>query len=100
MTDLEMQRALEADGEKLRHLTGEDHGPWMLEPQTFICLFADTAGRRFEHLGFTIEESTDGWEWTHKDYATNGVTGICPTVFEAIAAADGWVRNPVEESHE
>lgn len=24
----EMQRALEADGEKLRQLTGEDHGPW------------------------------------------------------------------------
>jgi hypothetical protein len=25
--DKEMQRALEADGEKLRGLTGEDHGP-------------------------------------------------------------------------
>lgn len=24
----EMQRALEADGEKLRQLTGEDHGPY------------------------------------------------------------------------
>ena len=24
----EMERALEADGEKLRQLTGEDHGPW------------------------------------------------------------------------
>lgn len=23
-----MQEALEADGEKLRQLTGEDHGPW------------------------------------------------------------------------
>ncbi len=27
-----MQRALEADGEKLRQLTGEDHGPWEAEP--------------------------------------------------------------------
>ena len=26
----EMQKALEADGEKLRQLTGEDHGPWIL----------------------------------------------------------------------
>lgn len=26
--DKEMQRALEADGEKLRAMTGEDHGPW------------------------------------------------------------------------
>ena len=24
----EMKKALEADGEKLRQLTGEDHGPW------------------------------------------------------------------------
>lgn len=24
----EMMKALEADGEKLRQLTGEDHGPW------------------------------------------------------------------------
>lgn len=26
--DREMMRALETDGEKLRQLTGEDHGPW------------------------------------------------------------------------
>lgn len=29
--DREMQEALEADGEKLRQLTGEDHGPWFLD---------------------------------------------------------------------
>ena len=28
--DREMQRALELDGEKLRQLTGEDHGPYFL----------------------------------------------------------------------
>ncbi len=27
--DLTMRRALELDGEKLRQLTGEDHGPWL-----------------------------------------------------------------------
>jgi hypothetical protein len=26
----EMRKALEADGEKLRQLTGEDHGPWTI----------------------------------------------------------------------
>jgi hypothetical protein len=26
--DKEMQKALEADGEKLRQMTGEDHGPY------------------------------------------------------------------------
>lgn len=30
--DLEMQKALEADGEKLRQLTGEDHGPFEMLP--------------------------------------------------------------------
>lgn len=34
-TDSEMQRALEADGEKLRQLTGEDHGPWRDLPRHF-----------------------------------------------------------------
>lgn len=30
MFDKEMMAALEADGEKLRQLTGEDHGPWSI----------------------------------------------------------------------
>lgn len=34
--DLDMQRALEADGEKLRQLTGEDHGPWKDLPRHSI----------------------------------------------------------------
>lgn len=29
--DKEMQAALEADGEKLRQMTGEDHGPYFLD---------------------------------------------------------------------
>jgi len=31
MFDKEMQAALEADGEKLAALTGEDHGPWSVD---------------------------------------------------------------------
>lgn len=33
----EMQMALEADGEKLRQLTGEDHGPYFVE-ESEICI--------------------------------------------------------------
>jgi len=29
----EMQAALAADGEKLRAMTGEDHGPWLYEDE-------------------------------------------------------------------
>lgn len=38
--DREMERALAADGEKLRQLTGEDHGPWVLT----VCPCCDGAG--------------------------------------------------------
>lgn len=35
--DKEMMKALEADGEKLRQLTGEDHGPWAApEPWSYL----------------------------------------------------------------
>lgn len=34
--DTEMQKALEADGEKLRQLTGEDHGPWPRLPSNAV----------------------------------------------------------------
>lgn len=54
------------------------------------CLYADTKARRFSHWDFTIEESVEGWEWTHKDYQTNGITGTCDTVFDAIEAVDDW----------
>lgn len=33
----EMQRALELDGEKLRHLTGEDHGPHFISDLPVPC---------------------------------------------------------------
>lgn len=34
----EMQRALEADGEKLRQLTGEDHGPHFEHDEPEFCV--------------------------------------------------------------
>lgn len=55
----EMIRALKADGEKLRQLTGEDHGPfeipdapclecdgsgWLDDEQTKICCECDGTG--------------------------------------------------------
>ena len=35
--DLEMQKALEADGEKLFQLTGEDHGPYFFDDVTVMA---------------------------------------------------------------
>lgn len=36
-TDKEMMAALEADGEKLHALTGEDHGPWPVITDASPC---------------------------------------------------------------
>lgn len=33
--DREMQRALEADGEKLRQITGDDHGPYFVTDEPY-----------------------------------------------------------------
>lgn len=62
----EMQRALEADGEKLRHLTGEDHGPIFLmdEPaeQLAPCPYC------YESCGYVVEFGND-WDsgpWSHQ----------------------------------
>ena len=34
----EMQKALEADGEKLRQITGQDHGPAFLDERFTTCV--------------------------------------------------------------
>jgi hypothetical protein len=43
MSKSEMERALEADGEKLRQLTGEDHGPWTV----FHCIPINTCAHEW-----------------------------------------------------
>lgn len=63
--DNEMQRALELDGEKLRQLTGEDHGPWFIEdeyPGQAPCPHC------FESSGYIWEHGND-WNsgpWSHQ----------------------------------
>mgnify|MGYP003509176601 FL=1 len=48
----EMERALEADGEKLRQLTGEDHGPW---PRSFQHTIDWQFQREKDEEGYLIE---------------------------------------------
>ena len=52
-TDRDMQRALELDGEKLRQLTGEDHGPWDEYPGQAPCPAC------FESSGYVWEHGND-----------------------------------------
>ena len=63
MTDWndEMMRALEADGEKLRALTGADHGPWDTDlPEVEERTMADIA--RAEALAKMLAEE-EGVRW-------------------------------------
>lgn len=61
----EMQRGLGLDGEKLRQMTGEDHGPWSIEdeyPGQAPCPAC------FESSGYVWEHGND-WNsgpWSHQ----------------------------------
>jgi hypothetical protein len=50
-----MERALEADGEKLRQLTGEDHGPVFLREMTMA--YDDGFSEEAQHTTFVLMET-------------------------------------------
>lgn len=52
-----------------------------------IDLYADTKRQELGIGDFVIAQHADGWDWSHKNWLTNGVTGTCPTMWAAIAAA-------------
>lgn len=58
---------------------------------TMATVRVNTTQRMILYRGFVIEESTNGWEWTHGDYSRGvPVTGSCQTLFECIDAVDEW----------
>jgi hypothetical protein len=98
--DLEMQRALEADGEKLRQLTGEDHGPYFIADETAFA----PCPCCFESSGYVWEHGND-WESGPWSNQTNIPCSFCngtglvpcdepttPDDREDDYAEDGYVR--------
>lgn len=57
--DDEMMRALEADGEMLRQLTGEDHGPWFIIDEPYNG-FAPCP-HCFESSGYAARVNSATW---------------------------------------
>jgi hypothetical protein len=64
--DREMQHALEADGEKLRQITGEDHGPYFVTDDPYPG--QAPCPHCFESSGYVWEHGND-WNsgpWSHQ----------------------------------
>lgn len=79
----EMMRALEADGEKLRQLTGEDHGPWELTaPVNLQCSIANVF---------------PGVSSPNFCYVVTDADGI--VVAEGISSSPDWVRHDAGGYH-
>lgn len=59
----EMMEALEADGEKLRQLTGEDHGPWFFpdEPPLMVETCAHCGGDGYIIRSIWVHEPGCGY---------------------------------------
>ena len=55
--------------------------------------YINTSQSMILYRKFIIQESWGSWEWTHEDYAPNGITGDCQTMFECIDAVDEWYEN-------
>jgi hypothetical protein len=53
--DREMTKALEADGEKLRQLTGEDHGPWDLPEEATLTYSTDEPPLEITHVELFVD---------------------------------------------
>ena len=70
----EMEKALWADGEKLRQLTGEDHGPWPLHEEPYVG--EQGCPHCFESSGFAHRIVYGGW--SEPDYAEADPSNPCP----------------------
>lgn len=59
---------------------------------TLATVRVNTTQKMIQYRGFTIQESTEGWEWAHWDcdYAPTGPNGTCQTMFECVDAVDAW----------
>lgn len=55
---------------------------------------ANTTTKVFHYRDFVVEESINGWEWSHNDYAHPGVgvnaIGNCQTAFECFEKIEAW----------
>lgn len=80
-----MQRALELDGEKLRQITGEDHGPWVLSEDLYPG--QAPCPHCFESSGYVWEHGND-WNsgpWSNQtnircSHCNGAGTVECPLV--------------------
>jgi hypothetical protein len=73
--DREMMAALEADGEKLRQMTGKDHGPWFIEESDPYPGYGPCP-HCFESCGYVVEHGND-WNSGPYSHQTNIPCPVC-----------------------
>ena len=113
--DAEMARALELDGEKLRQLTGQDHGPWQIK-ELAAHLVHDGCGwylddpdeypgqapcpHCFESSGYVWEHGND-WNsgpWSHQTNIPCKYCNGTGTVDSPLVTADDLDNLAAEEA--
>lgn len=96
--DREMMKALEADGEKLRHLTGEDHGPWFIADEQYPGQAPCPAC--FESSGYVWEHGND-WDsgpWSHQTNIPCRYCNGTGTVDSPLATLDDLENEAADEA--
>jgi len=83
-----MEEALAADGEKLRQLTGEDHGPFSLEellvPPSLHAQLDPERDLEAEDSAFFSDDESDGWAYNQ---------GFYDGIQAAMGGSSNWARD-------
>lgn len=83
-----MEDALAADGEKLRQLTGEDHGPFSLEellvPPSLHAQLDPERDLEAEDSAFFSDDESDGWAYNQ---------GFYDGIQAAMGGSSNWARD-------
>lgn len=73
--DDDMMKALEADGEKLRALTGEDHGPYFIGEDQVYRIIDEIECERLR------QKDEEGFDTAHDDQHVNGELALAACVY-------------------
>lgn len=99
MIDREMQKALEADGEKLRQLTGQDHGPVFLGDAPAPEYIRGVLTNNIERAIDVVWDLQNKPEFNKNDPSTLGVIAVAEQIVVSLTALVVDLDNAPVTSH-